>query len=325
MVTKRWVIIATERAKRPSELTPLSTTDPTALPAYDADCPFCPGNEELDLERLRLPKARNWQVRVVDNLYPALQPDGESVYTFDGIYRSSSAIGYHDIVVESPLHNAISALRPAAELVEVFTAFQQRSRAIAQDVRMEHVVCFKNHGSMAGSSMHHPHAQIIGLPIVPTDIRARLEEVRRYYENTGACGLCTMLDREREDGKRIIIEGEHATAFIPYAAFSPFHIWIVPHRHQAHFRYADPESCAGVATVLHGILRKLYKGVGNPDFNYVVRTSPVKEAHPEYVHWYVTVVPRVTRLAGFELGADMFINPTLPEESAAFLRSIDST
>jgi UDPglucose--hexose-1-phosphate uridylyltransferase len=323
MATKRWVIIATERAKRPSELTPLSTTDPSRLPVYDPDCPFCPGNEEMELERLRTPSVGDWQVRVVANLYPALRDEGARVRSYDGVHRNITAVGYHDIVVETPLHNACTALRPVGELGVVFSAFQQRGLQIAQDPRVEHVIYFKNHGTMAGSSMPHPHAQIIGLPIVPADIRSRIEEARRYFDDTGDCVLCTMLAREREDGRRIVVEGEHATAFVPYAAFSPFHMWIVPHRHEAHFRNAGTVERQGVASVLHTILRKLYIGVGNPDFNYVIRSAPVYDGNNEYLHWYVTVVPRVTQMAGFELGADMFINPTLPEESAAFLRGIE--
>ena len=274
------------------------------------------------METLRLPSVGDWQVRGVANRFPALNKEGARIRSYDGVHRNISAVGYHELLIESPLHNTCSALQPAADLSLVFSAFQQRGHEMAEDPRVEHVISFKNHGSMAGSSMPHPHAQIIGLPIVPSDIRARIEEARRYFDDTGDCVLCTMLAREREDGRRIVAECEHATAFVPYAAFSPFHMWIVPHNHEAHFRSAGVIERQGVAQVLHTILRKLYIGVGNPDFNYVIRSAPVYDGNNEYLHWYVTVVPRLTQVAGFELGADMFINPTLPEESAAFLRSI---
>jgi UDPglucose--hexose-1-phosphate uridylyltransferase len=324
MATKRWVIIATERAKRPYELVPESTTDLLAQPLRDEDCPFCPGNEEQELETLRIPERGEWQVRGVSNLYPALNREGERIRSYDGVDRNITAVGYHEVLVESPLHNTCTALRPVSELYEVFSGFQQRGKEIAQDKRIEQVIYFKNHGTMAGSSMSHPHAQIMGLPIVPSDIRARIVEYRRYFDDTGDCVLCAMLAREREDGRRIVAECEHATAFVPYAAFSPFHMWIIPHGHEAHYHRAGTDNRQGVTKVLHTLLRKLYVGVGNPDFNYVIRSAPVSECNNEYLHWYVTVVPRLTRSAGFELGADMFINPTLPEESAAFLRSIET-
>ena len=324
MATKRWVIIATERAKRPNELVPESTTDPLSLPAWDESCPFCPGNEEMDLETMRMPERGEWQVRGVGNRYPALRTGGDRIRSYDGVDRNITAVGYHEVLVESPLHNACTPLQPSSELCMVFSAFQQRGIEIARDDRIEQVIYFKNHGSMAGSSMPHPHAQIMGLPIVPSDIRARISEARRYFDDTGDCVLCSMLAREQEDGRRIVVEGEHATAFVPYAAFSPFHVWIIPHGHEAHYHHAGIDDRQSVARVLHKLLQKLYVGVGNPDFNYVIRSAPVSECNNEYLHWYVTVVPRLTQVAGFELGADMFINPTLPEESAAFLRSIEA-
>ena len=325
MATKRWVIIATERAKRPNELVPESTTDPLSLPAWDGSCPFCPGNEEMDLETMRMPERGEWQVRGVGNRYPALRTDGERIRSYDGVDRNITAVGYHEVLVESPLHNACTPLQPSSELCMVFSAFQQRGIEIARDDRIEQVIYFKNHGSMAGSSMSHPHAQIMGLPIVPSDIRARISEARRYFDDTGDCVLCAMLAREQEDGRRIVVEGEHATAFVPYAAFSPFHMWIIPHGHEAHFHHA------GVSTIARAWRGCCTSCCRNSTWAWAILTlttsfarRPSSECNNEYLHWYVTVVPRLTQVAGFELGADMFINPTLPEESAAFLRSIEA-
>jgi UDPglucose--hexose-1-phosphate uridylyltransferase len=77
-----------------------------------------------------------------------------------------------------------------------------------------------------------------------------------------------------------------------------------------------------LSQVLREVLRKIYFGLNNPDFNYIIRTAPEHERRPAYLHWYVSVIPQVTRTAGFELGSGMFINTTLPEERARFLREV---
>jgi len=323
LVTKRWVIIASERAKRPYELASRTDYDPRSLPAWDANCPFCPGNEELDLEVARWPEVGPWQVRVVRNRYPAVQEDGEFLYNDDGVHRALSAVGFHEILVETPRHNTCQALDPVDDFIRVLSVFRQRGRAVAQDERIEQIIYFKNHGPQAGASLPHPHAQLIALPIVPGDIRSRNDAARLYYEEHGRCAMCVMLERELVDGVRVIADGEHFTAFVLFAASSPFHIWIAPHRHDSHFTNITQAELDDLGAVFHRVLRKLYVGVNNPDFNYIIRSAPVNQGTNGYLHWYVTIVPRVTRSAGFELGADMFINPTIPEESAAFLRTVD--
>lgn len=323
LVSKRWVIIATDRAKRPNELIPDEITTPQDLPAWDANCPFCPGNEELDLEVMRSPAEGPWNVRVVRNLYPAVSTEGERLRHYTGVRRHISAVGYHEILVETPLHNTCQALEGPAHLLRLLNTFQQRGQTIGRDQRIEQIVYFKNHGHRAGASLLHPHAQIIGLPIVPSDTRVRTEEMRRYFDDTGRCAMCTMLEQERADGVRVVVAGERFTAFVPYAASSPFHMWIVPHRHEAHFPNASSAELDDLSRVFHRVLRKLFVGVNNPDFNFIIRSAPVSEGNSDYQHWYVTIVPRLTRAAGLELGAAVFINPTIPEECAAFLRAVE--
>jgi UDPglucose--hexose-1-phosphate uridylyltransferase len=183
-------------------------------------------------------------------------------------------------------------------------------------------VYFKNHGSAAGASLLHPHAQILGLPVVPSTIRARIEEARRYFDDQGVCVYCRMREDEQRQQVRMVVESEWFSAFVPYAAFSPFHIWIIPHRHSASFLVATPEELRDLALVLREVLRKIYFGLNDPDYNYTIRSSPEHEPASESMHWYLAIVPRVNRVAGFEMGSGMFINTALPEESAAFLRSV---
>jgi UDPglucose--hexose-1-phosphate uridylyltransferase len=324
VATKEWVIIATERAKRPEEFVQPDKERVEERPAYAANCPFCPGNEELDLERLRLPAEGDWIVRVVGNRYPALRQEGERSRRFEGLNPSIAGVGYHEVVVESRRHNTSPATEQLDEVEHTLHALQARGRVFRADARIEQIVYFKNHGVGAGASLVHPHAQILGLPVVPYSIRARMEEARRYFDNQGECVICRLLQEEQRQGARIVIAGEHFDAFVPFAALSPFHLWIIPHHHHTSFLDASPEELRDLALVLRDVLRRVYVGLNDPDYNYVIRSAPDREAASEYLHWYVAVVPRVTRSAGFEMGTGMFINTALPEESASFLRSLAS-
>jgi UDPglucose--hexose-1-phosphate uridylyltransferase len=322
MATKEWVIIATERAKRPEAFIQARREYVADRPTHVANCPFCPGNEELDLETLRLNNGDDWFVRVVRNRYPALSEEGQRVRHFDGVYRSISGVGHHEVVVESRRHNTSPALETQEEVEYTLRAFQARGKVFLHTSRIEHVIFFKNHGSTAGASLQHPHAQILALPMVPYSIRARSEEALRYFDDHGTCAFCEMCRYEEQEKIRIVHESEHFTAFVPYAAFSPFHVWIVPKQHRASFLHASDQEINDLAYIKQLVLKKVHYGLNDPDYNYVIRTAPHRDSLAEHLHWYVSIVPRVTHTAGFELGSGMFINTALPEESAAFLRSV---
>jgi UDPglucose--hexose-1-phosphate uridylyltransferase len=325
VATREWVIIATDRAKRPEEFIQTDKERVESRSAFVANCPFCPGNEELDLERLRLPAEGDWLLRVVRNRYPALQESGERVRHLDGMNPSISGVGYHEVVVESRLHNTSPATEDLAEIERTLRAFQMRGLALRADRRIEQIIYFKNHGPTAGTSLLHPHAQLLGLPMVPYTIRARMEEARRYFAGQGQCVICRMREEEERERVRIVFENRFFSAFIPYAALSPFHLWVIPRHHRASFLDAPSEELGDLALVLRELLRKIYVGLNDPDYNYVVRSAPEREQAAEYMHWYVAIVPRVSRVAGFEMGTGMFINTALPEESARFLRSITAS
>lgn len=323
LATKEWVIIANERAKRPDEyIQPGRHLTTETQTFYDTTCPFCPGNEELDLEVERIPEARDWQVRVVNNKYPALSRDGELVRTFDGVHRQISGVGYHEVVIEHPRHNTTLALMTVEEIKLVLQAFYNRGWSIRKDSRIEQIIYFKNHGEQAGASLKHPHSQIIGLPVVPNNIRHRIEESRRYFDDTGECVFCVMMRDELKKKERLVTTSEHFVAFILYAAPSPFNAWIIPRQHSVSFSYSHQDEIEDLAHILREVLRKLYIGLRDPSYNLIIRSAPVKEISNDYLHWYVSLVPRLSRTAGFEMGSGMFINPSVPEDCAAFLREV---
>ena len=321
-ITRQWVIIATERAKRPQDLVKKTEGVPP-IPSYVERCPFCPGNEHMTPPpSMQMPSDGKWQVRVVPNKFAALSSEGELTRKFDGFKTTVNGVGLHEVIVETPDHSKFMALLSEQEIELVLQCYRERYIAITKDPRIEHITIFKNHGLSAGTSLEHPHSQVIATPIIPPDIRNRMEEALRFYDSSGQCIFCRVLMDELSDRIRLVQETAHFVAFIPFAALTPFSLWIYPRRHMASFPEIHPEEIADLARMLRIVLAKLYYGLGNPDFNYIVRTAPSEGRYLRYVHWYITVVPRLTRSAGFELGSGIYINPTIPEANAEFLRDV---
>jgi len=322
VLTREWVIISPERAKRPDEFARKKNNE-IVLPEYVPECPFCVGNEHLTLDELyRLPGKNGWKARVISNKYPALTSHGERIRRVDGIYRSMTAVGYHEVIVEHPHHNTTIALMTDAEVEDILKVYRQRYGDIKKDNRVEAIILFKNHGEGAGTSVSHPHSQLVATPIVPNQIRSRMEEAIRYFDDAGECVCCRTVRDEMQAKERIIFQNENFVSFIPYAALSPFHIWIFPLRHASSFDEINDDEISNLANCLKTILAKLYHGLNNPDFNYSIRSIPTRDLHSEYFHWYFTIVPRVTKTAGFEIGSGMYVNTAMPEHSAEFLRKV---
>lgn len=322
IITRDWVIIAKERARRPNEFAS-SRTSRSRAESHNSSCPFCPGNEhQTQREIYRVSGERGWKVRVVDNKFPALMRDGERLRTINGIYRSMTAVGFHEVIIEHPRHDMTTALLSDSEVVDILEAYRHRYIDIRKDPRIEAIIIFKNHGEGAGTSLGHPHSQLAATPIVPTQVRSRIEEATRFFDEVGECVFCSTLRAELVGRERIVFESEHFVAFIPYAALSPFHLWIFPRRHTSSFGDIMDAEMEDLAAILRTVLAKLYFGLGDPDFNYSIRSIPVRDHHTDYYHWYFTIVPHVSRTAGFEIGSGMYINPALPEESAEFLRTV---
>lgn len=322
LVTREWVVIATERAKRPEDFKKEKAVK--EIPSFDEKCPFCPGNEQnTPGETFRISDGKSWRVRVVPNKFAALNLEGERIRKIDGIKRSMTGVGIHDVVIETPVHNLTTALLSIDEIKNIIESYKARYLQILKDKRIEMVIIFKNHGESAGTSLIHPHSQIIGTPVVPSQVRYRMDVAMDYFDDTGECIFCKIMNDELKEKERIVFETNHFVAFVPYAALSPFHTWIFPKRHMSSFIEINESETNDLAYMLKTVLGKFYYGLNNPDFNYCIRSSPNDEHEVEYYHWYLTIVPRLVRTAGFELGSGMYINVTLPEENAEFLRKVE--
>ena len=323
--TKEWVIIATERARRPEEL---ATHRPTqATPSFLESCPFCPGNEnKTPPEVLRFPQdtSEPWAVRVIPNKYAALSSDVQPVRSLQHLRRRVSGFGFHEVIIDSPDHSCCMAWLPDAHVARVLAAFKERYNSLSIDQRINHVTIFKNHGADAGASLQHPHSQLIATPVIPSQVRHRLREALRHYDDAGECMFCHMVEREIEDHTRIVIKSEMFVAMEVFASATPFATHIFPLRHMASFGDITAVEISDLARVLRNLLAKIYVGLDNPDLNFTIRSGPSDYAGARHFHWYVSVIPRLTRVAGFELGSGMFINTVLPEAAAEFLRNVSA-
>jgi UDPglucose--hexose-1-phosphate uridylyltransferase len=324
IVTGDWVIIAPERSKRPIDfIKEESEGSENNTATYDPYCPFCKGNEGItEEETFRIDDGDAWHLRAVRNKYPALASSGAVARSGHLYHKTISGVGQHDVIIETPAHNLTMPEQSQLNLERILVAYRARMRHFYEDKRIEYVILFKNHGSGAGSSLAHPHSQIVGTPVMPGQVRMRIEEALRHYGDNGICIFCHCIDQEKEDGKRILHENDNFIAFIPYAALSPFHIWVFPKLHNGYFGDITDNEISDLAEILGVIFTMTTKGLKNPDFNLVIRSLSPPEGDVKFFHWYLSIVVRLSNTAGFELGTGMYINSSLPEESAAYLCSM---
>jgi UDPglucose--hexose-1-phosphate uridylyltransferase len=323
--TKEWVIIATERSKRPLDF---KKTEPAVVkPTYKEDCPFCPNNEfltpheTLAYRKSGSPDKKGWWVRVVPNKFPALSPEGSLERKEEkGFFRMMDGVGIHEVVVESPIHNQLLPLMEDKQVEEILLAYWERYLALREDPRIKLIIVFKNSGEAAGTSLDHTHSQLVGTAVVPSNIRKKLEEAARYYDDHGRCVYCDAIQEELHFKKRIVRESEKFVVFQTFASRFPFETWIIPKEHQASFGLISMEDSKTFARILKEMLFKLYSKLNNPDYNFVIHTAPIKDEGEDYYHWHLQIIPRLTTPAGFEMGSGIYINVSFPEETAQFLR-----
>ncbi|MEW6003468.1 MAG: DUF4931 domain-containing protein [Nitrospirota bacterium] len=321
LIARKWVIIAKEKGKKPEEF--VKPKVKKRQPEFLQTCPFCPSNESASPDEIsRISDEKGWKIRIVRNKFSKLSEEGEKRRWDSGLKKGVSGVGIHEVIIETPLHNLTPATMSVDQLNEVIQTYRERFIEIYGDQRVEHVIIFKNSGTSAGTSLEHPVSQVIGLPITPLQMRNRIEGYIKFSDETGECLMCKTLEDELRDGIRILLETEYFVSFVPYAALSAFHIWIFPKRHSGSFADIRSEEGRDLTINLRATLSKIYYGLDNPDFNYVIRSENPVNTNSKFFHWYLSIVPRVDTATGFELGSGMHINPVAPEISAEFLRNI---
>jgi UDPglucose--hexose-1-phosphate uridylyltransferase len=320
-ITGRWVIIATDRAKRPSDF----IRQPVPLPGPSV-CPFDYGNEHKtppEVLAYRNSGGRDepgWRVRVVPNKFPVLGIEGELTRDGEGMYDKMNGIGAHEVIVETPQHSMTLAEMPEHQIEELLWAFKERVTDLKRDKRFRYILLFKNHGEAAGASLEHPHSQLIALPVIPKRVKEEVEGARLFYEMKERCIFCDIIRQETASATRLVSETERFAVLEPYAPRFPFETWVLPKRHQSHFEDADAPTLKDMAWVLRSTMRKIDKVLERPAYNFIVHSAPVQDVDLEHYHWHLEIIPKLTKVAGFEWGTGFYINPTPPEESARFLR-----
>ena len=330
----RWVIVAPERGRRPSDFEQQGTGLSEQVPA---NCPFCAGNEDkTPSEIYRTPSApgEDWRVRVIPNLFPALQEYDElGREAIGGFFDRMNGVGAHEVIIETPEHCSGIADLSEEQVVRIVDTYVHRLKGLMENPLLRYVLLFKNHGKEAGASLLHPHSQIIATPIVPQEVRDSLNIAKEYYERKERCLFCDIMLAELKSGERIVEDADGFATWAPYDSRFPFELVIYPKAHSHDFTTMDEAERIGLARTLIRTTQRLKALLGDVPYNFVLKTTPNPVSRPgkpgywttlpyDY-HWRIAVMPRLTRVAGFEWGTGFYINPMPPEDAAKYLREVE--
>jgi len=328
-VIGRWVIISTERAKRPSDF---RAEEEEKKPG---PCPFCEGHEdETPPEILAVrngdsaPDTPGWDVRVVPNKYPALRIEGELNPEGIGMFDMMNGVGAHEVIIETPDHDKRLVDLDEYHITKIIWVYAQRIMDLAKDPRFKYVLVFKNYGEAAGASLQHSHSQLIATPVTPKRVKEELVGAKEHYDYKRRCVFCDIIRQEtRWTPERIVAENDGFIALSPFAARFPFEMWVLPKRHACDFTYIEGDEFWQLAHILKLVLTKLSIALDDPPYNYILHTAPFRRPKPGYwgtiemdFHWHIEIIPRLVKAAGFEWGSGFYINPTPPEVAAEVLR-----
>jgi UDPglucose--hexose-1-phosphate uridylyltransferase len=348
-MTGRWVIISTDRAKRPRPPEPRHEDE---SPEMRSRCPFCEGNEDKtppEVFSIRKkgepPNAPGWLTRVFPNKYPAFSIFPEINLWRVGMFQMATGYGVHEVVVESPEHATYLEQQPVDQIARIIDTWWNRHYELEKDPSLRYVLIFKNHGTSAGASLAHPHSQIIVTTIVPDAPKVKLVAARDHFKAGEGCIFCRVLEHlfyyenrifnpdgsvltEERPGTRVVAKNEKFVAFIPYAARMPYEIQILPLKHQHSFVKTDQYERRKLAELLKTVLMKVNKLLGNPPYNFYIHSAPNLSVRPrqgdygtirEDFHWHIEILVKTTIWAGFEQGSGIYINPVNPVDAAQHL------
>jgi UDPglucose--hexose-1-phosphate uridylyltransferase len=322
-VTGRWVIISTERRKRPTDF---HVERPSLI--RQEFCPFCEGRESMTPREVlafrrngSAPNEAGWDVRVVPNKFPALQVEGNLDREGEGLFDRMNGIGAHEVIIETPDHTKMLATMAEPEIERVLWAYRDRIADLKNDRRFRYILVFKNHGALAGATLEHSHSQLIALPIVPDVVREEVEGARRHFQAKERCVYCDIIRQEISSGSRVIHENADVVALSPYSPRFPFETWLLPKSHGARYEEASRQQYESLARMIKAVLLRMNRVLESPAYNLIIHNSPFSEETSDFYHWHVELIPKLTRVAGFEWGTGFYINPTAPEEAAQVLRA----
>jgi len=319
--SKSWVVIATGRARRPETF---KNKKKTSVPPKE-NCPFCSIEKEqkailvYSKGKKNQKDSKNWTTMVVPNKYPAfIRGKNLNRKKENGLFERMNAIGSHEVVITRDHRKSIALLSEShvKELIDVYT---DRFRDLMKEDLISYVAIFHNHGAEAGASLYHPHSQIIGIPLIDSDLEGALQRAEEYAK-TKECVYCKMNAWEIKQKKRIVYENKDFIAVCPFASKAAFQVIISPKKHLPFFGEITEREKAGLANIFKVVLNKLYKALGDPPYNFYLHSAPSDKKDHSYYHWHWTILPKTSIWAGFELGFGIEISTIEPEKAAQYLR-----
>jgi len=317
-VTGTWVIISPERQKRPLFLQRINGTD-TITPT---DCPFCPGNEAMTpLELLAVRRnggsanGPGWDLRVVPNKYPALRVEGEISRSGEGIYDRMTGVGAHEVFIDTPDHGKTVLDLSNEEWEQLFLAAQSRFLDLKKDIRLQTILFFKNSGAAAGATLAHSHSQLLAMPVTPPRLAAKLAGALTHHQQKQRCIYCDILQFEKREKNRVLIENSAYIAFAPYASRFPFELTVFPQAHRESFEHGTAAEIHLLADTMHSLLQRIGKALGPVDLHFILHNAPFQAEPFPHFHWHIECWPVLGRIGGFEWGSGVAINPISPEEA----------
>jgi UDPglucose--hexose-1-phosphate uridylyltransferase len=240
-------------------------------------------------------------------------------------YETRPGLGVHEVIVEAPDHIVRFSGLSRDQAALVFRAYRDRLRHLRNNPRIAYGQLFKNCGSAAGASLEHTHSQLIGTPVVPTQIQAELAKALAYFQSQGRCVFCAMIEEEMRTGIRVVARSPAFVAFCPFASQFPYETWILPRSHEADFDSAEDGELGELAVLVQDLIVRIEATLIDPAFNYLIHTSPFGVGPWPHYHWHLEILPRLTKTAGFEWGAGDYINTVSPEDAAHTLRAARAT
>jgi len=340
LVSKDWVVIATGRGKRPEVFKKEKRRE---IKVPKKICPFC-NIETQEPPKLIYSKGkkipfkrgdqipRDWTTVVIPNKYPALLPSRKMEKKIEGkFYQIMEAVGFCELVVmrDHKLHFPHFEI---SEVKEIFDVYQERYLDLMKKPFVNYISIFHNHGAEAGASQPHPHSQIITTPLIDVDLQKALLNSERYFRENpegkpavsyGAskkCVYCQMNEWERKVKKRVVFENEDFLVICPFASKAAFEVIISPKNHLSYFERINEKEKYQLAEAFQITMKKLYKALNDPPYNFYLHTAPCDKKEYSSYHWHWTILPKTGIPAGFEIGTRMEISTIEPEKAAEYLR-----
>lgn len=262
----------------------------------------------------------DWFLQIVPNKYPAVGPGIYGPIRKKDLYKTQTGVGFHELVIFRD-HDRYLADFTKEEIKKVLLAYQERYRSLAKEKCVKYISIFHNHGKEAGSTIPHPHSQILALPIVPPDVSHSISGSRRYFHEHNRCAHCRIISRELKEKKRIIYQNKDMVVITPFVSRTEFEIRIFPKKHFAYFDKIKNEELGFLADALKFAFLKIYKKLKDPAFNFFIHTAPtIKSRDYNHYHWHIEILPKFDIFGGFELGTGIDIVSITPEKAAEILK-----